>query len=66
MLKLTEIGKAIATGVTVRIGTAFSIWLLAHGVPEDLAEQAVQAVAVVIAFAIDLGLAYLLRGRGVR
>lgn len=66
MLKVTEIGKSIATGVMVRLGTALSIWLLAHGVPEDLAEQAVQALAVVIALAFDLGLAFLLRGRGVR
>lgn len=66
MLKVTEIGKAIATGVMVRLGTAISIWLLAHGVPEDLAEQAVQAVTVLVALCFDLGLAFLLRGKGVK
>lgn len=63
MITAREIGATFTKSVVSRLGTVFAVWLLAHGVPDDVVEQFVQALAVISGLLVDIGLVLLFRGK---
>lgn len=63
MMKFQDIAKNVASAVVVRLGTACAIWLVAHGIPEELVDQLVTAISVTVGLLFDLAMVLLLRGK---
>lgn len=61
MMKFNDIAKNVAHGVMVRLGTAAAIWLVAHGVPEDLVDQLITAIGIAGGLLFDIAVVLLLR-----
>lgn len=55
LLRMT--GKQVLPPLARRVGTAISVFLLAQGVPEDLAQQVILAAGVFAGLAFDVSLA---------
>ena len=53
---LKEIVKSIAGPLGRRVGTAFAAYLLARGVPQDLADQMLMALGVVGGVTLDVAM----------
>lgn len=54
-----EIGRNIAAPLGRRLGTALAAFLLAQGIPQDMANQVLLALGVVGGLAFDVLAAYL-------
>lgn len=56
---VVEIGRKVAAPIGRRIGTAIAAYLLAQGIPQELADQVLVALGVVGGLALDVLTAYL-------
>lgn len=60
-----EIGRNIAAPMGRRIGTALAAYLLAQGIPQDMADKLLLAIGVAGGIAMDCIAYYVTKGRRV-
>lgn len=60
---LREIVRVVAAPLGRRLGTAFAVYLIAKGVPQDVAEQLLTALGVVAGLSADIIAAYIVDKR---
>lgn len=60
---MVEIGRNIAAPMGRRMGTAVAAYLLAQGIPQDMADKLLLAVGVAGGVAVDCIAYYVTKGR---
>lgn len=58
-----EIGRNVATPLARRLGTALAAYLLAQGIPQELADQLLLALGVAGGLAMDIAAHYVTQRR---
>lgn len=59
-----QFGRIVLPPIARRLGTGFAVFLVAKGVPEDLASQVMTAVGVVGGLTLDVVASLVSRRRG--
>lgn len=61
MEKLVKLGRDLSIQGAMRLGTVGAVWLVAQGVPVDVAGQLEMAAAILMAVAYDYGMSKLFK-----